>query len=110
MMLDPPEIWRVLAKALLTLRNACDTLDAEHNKRLENINKQTKKMSVSSSFEEQLDVAQCIFKNVKFRTMKTKEKQATHQRVALLMGVQSEDEVHDFRFEQPFGELVGVQR
>lgn len=90
MMLDPPENWRVLAKALLTLQNACDTLDAEHNKRLGSINKQTKKMSVSSSFEEKLDVAQCIFKNVKFRTMKTKEKQATHQRVALLMGVQSE--------------------
>ena len=107
MMLDPPENWRVLAKALLTLRNACDTLDAEHNKRLGNINKQTKKMSVSSSFEEQLDVAQCIFKNVKFRTMKTKEKQATHQRVALLMGSGSQERI---RIKVPFGELVGVQR
>ena len=66
-------------------------------------------MSGRPSFKEMSDVAQCIKSDVKRRTIKKPKTQATHQRVALFMGLGCAKRMNQ-QIKTPSDEPVGAQR
>ena len=66
-------------------------------------------MSGRPSFKEMSDVAQCILNKVKCRTTKEAKTQATHQRVALFMGLGCAKRMNQ-QIKTPSDEPVGAQQ